>query len=111
MAAADPGVDGRTARAHRTRRAVVDALLALIEEGDVRPTAPRIAERAGVSLRSIFQHYTDLETLFAELTNRQLERLGEVARRLPRDGPFEERLDAFVTQRAKVLELLTPVRR
>ena len=45
-------VDGRLGRGTRARTAVVDALLDLIEEGDLRPTAPRIAERAGVSLRS-----------------------------------------------------------
>jgi AcrR family transcriptional regulator len=107
----DGRTDGRTARAHRTRRAVVDALLALIEDGDLRPTAPRIAERAGVSLRSVFQHFTDLESLFAEAANRQLERFVEVAGRVPREGSFRVRLQAFVAQRSGVLEFLTPVRR
>src|SRR6266542_3616203 len=47
-------VDGRTARAVRTRRAVVDALLELLAEGDLRPSGERIAERAGVSLRALW---------------------------------------------------------
>ena len=42
-------VDGRVARANRTRIAVVDALLQLIDEGDLRPTAARIAEQAAVA--------------------------------------------------------------
>jgi hypothetical protein len=46
--------------------AVVDALLGLIESGDLWPTAPRASRRAGVSLRSVFQHFTDL-ALFALL--------------------------------------------
>src|SRR3989304_5263636 len=57
--------DGRSARAARTRDAVVEALLTLIEEGDLRPTAQRVAEHARVSLRSVFQHFRDLESLFA----------------------------------------------
>lgn len=104
-------VDGRTARAHRTRRAIVDALLALIEEGDVAPTAPRIAKRAAVSLRSIYQHFEDLESLFAAASARQFVRIMELATPLPTDGPLAGRLDAFVAQRAAVLEALTPVRR
>ena len=32
-------IDGRTARAVRTREAIVDASIALVDEGDVRPTA------------------------------------------------------------------------
>ena len=53
-------IDGRLARSARTRHAVVDALLDLLGEGDLRPTAARIAERAGVSLRIVFHHFEDL---------------------------------------------------
>ena len=43
-----PVTDGRSARSQRTRNAVVDALLELNREGNLRPTAKEIAERAGV---------------------------------------------------------------
>jgi AcrR family transcriptional regulator len=104
-------VDGRAARANRTRLAVVDALLHLIDEGELRPTAPRIAERAGVSLRSIFQHFNDLEALFAAAAARELERLSALVEPLPTESTLGDRLDAFVVQRARVLEALTPVSR
>ena len=39
-------LDGRSARATRTRHAVVAALMALIEDGELRPTARRVAELA-----------------------------------------------------------------
>jgi AcrR family transcriptional regulator len=107
----DLAVDGRAARANRTRLAVVDALLHLIDEGDLRPTAPRIAERAGVSLRSIFQHFSDLEALFAAATERELERLSALVGPLPIGSSLGDRLDAFVVQRARVLEAVTPVSR
>jgi TetR/AcrR family transcriptional regulator of autoinduction and epiphytic fitness len=107
----EPATDGRAARALRTRSAVVDALLALVAEGDLAPTAPRIARRAGVSLRTIYQHFDDLETLFAAASARQFEQVLELASPLPTDGPLTDRLDAFVEQRARVLEALTPVRR
>jgi len=104
-------VDGRVARANRTRLAVVDALLRLIDDGDLRPTAPRIAEKAGVSLRSIFQHFSDLEALFAAAAARELERLSALVGPLPIGSSLDRRLDAFVTQRARVLEAVTPVSR
>ena len=103
--------DGRTLRSLRTRTAVVDALLELIDEGDLRPPAPRIAERAGVSLRSVFQHFRDLEALFAIAADRQLERIVALARPLPADGELGARLDALVDQRARIFEAMTPVRR
>ena len=71
-------IDGRTARAVRTREAIVDACIALVDEGDVRPTALKVAERAGVSVRSVFQHFDDLEGLYAAIANRLVDRLGGV---------------------------------
>lgn len=57
--------DGRTLRAERTRAAIIDAHMALMLEGDPQPTARRVAERAGVSLRTLWGHFADLEALFA----------------------------------------------
>lgn len=103
--------DGRLARSLSTRSAVVDALLALIEEGHLQPTAPRIAKRAGVSLRTVFQHFADLEALYAAAADRQTERLQPLVRPIAADRPLQARLAAFVTQRARLLEALSPVRR
>jgi AcrR family transcriptional regulator len=86
-------------------------LLALIDEGDLRPPAPRIAERAGVSLRSVFQHFRDLEALFAVAADRHLERILDLAEPLPTTGPLDRRLEAFVAQRARIYEATTQVRR
>lgn len=103
--------DGRLARGERARTAICDAMLDLIEQGDLRPTAPRIAERAGVSLRTVFQHFRDLEALFAAVSDRHAARLRPVLQPVRRDGSLAERIDAFVRQRARFLEALTPVRR
>jgi AcrR family transcriptional regulator len=107
----EPPVDGRTARATRTRGAIVDALLSLLEEGDLQPTANRIAERAGISPRLIYHHFGDLEALFHAAALRQGERIVHLTAPIPDDLPFEERLDLFVMQRADILEWMTPVRR
>jgi TetR/AcrR family transcriptional regulator of autoinduction and epiphytic fitness len=101
-------VDGRTARAIRTRRAVVDAMLAMLAEGDLRPSAERIAERAGVSLRALWTNFTDLETLYAAVGQRQLEQQAELARRINPRLPLEARVAALCRQRAQVLEFLAP---
>ena len=83
----------------------------MIEAGDLQPTAPRIAERAGVSLRSVFQHFHDRETLFAAAADRQTQRLRPLMQPIAPDAPLAERLAAFVAQRARLLEMLSPVRR
>jgi AcrR family transcriptional regulator len=104
-------LDGRAARAARTRAAIVDALLELLEEGDLQPTANRIAERAGISLRLIYHHFGDLEALFHAAAMRQGERTVAMTSHIPAELPFDERLDLFVKQRSEILEWMTPVRR
>lgn len=107
----DEPIDGRTARAVRTKDAIVDATIGLIDEGDLRPTGPRIAERAGVSVRSIFQHFDDLEALFSAVGARVVQRIAALVRFIDPTDPLEQRIPAFVAQRCEVLEALTPVLR
>jgi TetR/AcrR family transcriptional regulator, regulator of autoinduction and epiphytic fitness len=104
-------IDGRTARARRTREAIVDAMLALLDAGDLRPSVEDIAARAQVSPRSIFQHFGDRETLLRAVGARQAERVSQIVEHIADTGQFEARLDAFVDQRVRVLEFITPVRR
>jgi TetR/AcrR family transcriptional regulator of autoinduction and epiphytic fitness len=103
--------DGRTARAERTRQALVDALLSLLYEGQLRPTAERIAERAGVSERSLFQHFTDREALYQAVAVQQYERILPTLEAIDVSLPLADRIEAFVAQRARLLEEITPVRR
>jgi TetR/AcrR family transcriptional regulator of autoinduction and epiphytic fitness len=96
--------DRRIERANRTRDSIVDALLALIVDGNFRPTAREIAARAGVSLRSLYVHFDDVEALFHAAAVRNHARLEELRISVPTDGPFEERLAAFVAKRAALYE-------
>lgn len=100
--------DGRAARSHRSRRAIVNAMRALHAEGDIRPTAPRIAERAGVSLRTVWQQFADMETLLLEATRRDNEILRSLVERIEPDQPLAARLTLFIGQRSRVLEQMTP---
>jgi TetR/AcrR family transcriptional regulator, regulator of autoinduction and epiphytic fitness len=100
--------DGRAARSHRTRRAILDAMRALHAEGDLRPTVPRIAARAGVSLRTVWQQFADREALLLEAVRRDREIQRSLVRRIDPDQPLEVRVEAFICQRARVLEEMTP---
>lgn len=58
-------LDGRRQRGEQNRQAIIDAALALIAEGCLAPTAQLISERAGITIRSLFRHFPDMESLFA----------------------------------------------
>jgi TetR/AcrR family transcriptional regulator of autoinduction and epiphytic fitness len=111
MTEASVRVDGRTARAERTRRAIVDAHLALLDEGDLKPTGERIAERAGVSLRALWTNFKDMERLFAATGELLMERQEAAFRPVPVDLPLDRRIEEFCRQRARLLELIAPAAR
>jgi TetR/AcrR family transcriptional regulator, regulator of autoinduction and epiphytic fitness len=104
-------VDGRLTRAARTRASVVDALLTLNDQGHLRPTARDIAAEAGVSLRSLYVHFDDLEALFVAAGHRHAERLTEVLPPMVTEGDLVTRLDAFLTRRVCIHEFGAGVRR
>ncbi|MGA5301651.1 TetR/AcrR family transcriptional regulator [Nucisporomicrobium flavum] len=102
-------IDGRTARSERTRSAIVEAHVALIREGDLRPTADRIAKQAGVSLRALWSHFADMEALFAASGQLILEQRDETYEPVPTDLPLERRIEAYCHQRARMLEQIAPI--
>ena len=63
-----PKPDGRTHRTVVTRKKIVDALTALVYEGQISPTAEQVAQRADVGLRTVFRHFDDMDSLYREIS-------------------------------------------
>jgi AcrR family transcriptional regulator len=77
-------------------------------EGDIQPTARRIAERAGVSVRTFWQQFADMEALLVEATRRDDEILHSMREDIDLDQPLATRITLFVRGRVRILEYLTP---
>jgi AcrR family transcriptional regulator len=60
--------DGRRKRSERSKHRIAAAMIDLIMEGDLTPSAEAIAERAEVGLRSVFRHFKDMDSLFLEVS-------------------------------------------
>src|SRR4051794_30043377 len=104
-------LDGRVARSHRTRAAIVEALVALLEEGNPQPTVEEIAARASVAPRTVFQHYPDREALFAAVGAHREAHLQLLMGSIDAEAPLAQRIEAVVAQRARVFEWIAAVRR
>ena len=98
----DTDLDGRHLRSERSRAAVVDALLSLYDDGVVRPGVADIAARAGVSPRSVFRHFADLEGLAEAAIERQWQRVHQLFDAPPPGGDGESRVSALVDQRLRL---------
>jgi TetR/AcrR family transcriptional regulator, regulator of autoinduction and epiphytic fitness len=104
-------LDGRVARSRRTRAAIVEALVDLLEAGNPQPTIEEIAARASVAPRTVFQHYADREALFAAVSQTREAQLQSLMGAIDADAPLAQRIDEVVAQRARVFEWIASVRR
>jgi AcrR family transcriptional regulator len=111
MDAVTQAIDGRVTRGHRNREAIIDALLACYEAGALRPSVHEVAARAGVSARSVHNHFVDVEALRAEVARRQAERFAHLLEPVPDGLTQPERTRELVARRAVAFEAVTPVRR
>lgn len=108
----EPPVDGRRLRAERNREGVIAAILDLLSEGQERPTTTQIAERSGVSVRSVFRHFDDVESLYATAVETHATRMAPLYPLPPLHGEdFDVRLERFVEHRATLYEAMGTVRR
>ena len=111
MTSSPARLDGRNARSERTRTAIIDALHELLLEGVGEPSARAIAERANVSLRSVFQRFEDIESVYAEVAERQGERLRPFLEPFDSTRPLVDRIEQIVTARDEMFSLIAPARR
>jgi len=103
--------DGRVRRGQRSGEAIVDALLGLIGEGTLEPTARQVAARAGVGIRTVFRRFSDMESLFAEMDARMRARLLPLAVDADRQCDLRRRTRALVARRAALFERIAPYKR
>ncbi|MEP0200739.1 MAG: helix-turn-helix domain-containing protein [Halioglobus sp.] len=102
-------IDGRRLRSERSRLAIIEAVLALQEEGVLVPTAQQISDRAGVGIRSFFRHFEDMETLFEAVDDHIRDSYQALFFGGDRDGTLEERIDHAVERHADAYESVTNI--
>jgi AcrR family transcriptional regulator len=95
----------------RNEQAAVEAILDLLGEGQIEPTAQAVAARSGLSIRSIFRLFQDMEALHSAAIEQHTARVVPLLDDLATDGPLDERIDALTSDRARFYEAVTPVRR
>ena len=102
--------DGRRARSHSSRDKIVCAVIELIEAGNLSPSAPIVAEAAGVSLRSVFRHFDDMETLYREVSERVYAEVLPLIRSDVPGDTWQARIENLVVPRSTIYERVHPFR-
>jgi AcrR family transcriptional regulator len=102
-------IDRRRLRSARTRQAIIEAYISLARESQQIPTSTRIAERAGCSVRSIFERFADLHALRVAATDFTfVQAAAQVLASEPK-GDRASRIQVHVESRGQVCEYWLPL--
>ncbi len=96
-------------RVARTREAIVSSTLTLAMEGEVAPIVRDIAKLAGVSARTVFQHFADTAELYVAVLGRALGTSGGATAEPEARKPLDDRISTIVSSRAGRYEKLRPM--
>jgi len=102
-------VDGRRLRSERTRQLIIEAFLLLLRENPHMPTAVQIADRAGYSVRSVFQRFPDLHSLHVAATDFALGQALGTPGAPDTQGDRQTRLRSHIELRARTCEEWLPL--
>ena len=101
--------DGRNRRAAETRRKIIAAAKEMIAETSTAPTVVAVAKRADVSVRSVFQHFGDVESLFVTVVDSVR---GDIVVPPPTSSsqPLSGRIATVVENLAQIFDRIVPLR-
>jgi AcrR family transcriptional regulator len=106
---AQPQTAGRGDRVARTREAIVSSTLNLALEGEVAPIVRDIAKLAGVSARTVFQHFADTAELYIAVLGRVFSSVASEAPAINHQSPLDQRIAVVVDHNAARYEKVRPM--
>ena len=113
----DPTLQEKAPPARRTalevRRArAIDAFIDLVLEGGIPPSSEQVAERAGISMATLFRYFDSLDQLRLDATRRVKQRFAPLFRlEGVGRGPLPERIRRLVAHRIALWEQVHPLTR
>lgn len=106
-----PALDGRRRRSQDSRARIIAAMLELVQEGGVAPSAEQVAARADVGLRTVFRHFTDMDSLYREMSAVIESELAAIIGKPLKATNWRDQVLELVGRRAAVYETITPFKR
>ncbi len=105
----DDPVDGRRLRRDQNRRAALQALVELFAEGTYAPSMAEVAERAGLSPRSLFRYFDDVDDLRQAAIEHHLELAAPLVRLdVGPEAPTADKVARLVASRMALYETVRP---
>jgi AcrR family transcriptional regulator len=100
----EPDLDGRRRRGQDNKARIVAAMLEMVREGDLAPSAEQVASRADVGLRTVFRHFQDMDSLYGEMATAIQGELADIMAQPFRAATWRGRILELVGRRAAGFE-------
>jgi len=100
--------DGRKHRSQKSQARIVNAMLELVAQGNLEPSADEIADIAKVGRRSVFRHFSDMDTLYREMTNSIAATMGSIVLQTFEATDWVGQVFELVDRRAMGFEKMKP---
>ena len=100
--------DGRKHRSQKSQMLIVNAMLELAAKGNLEPSADQIAEIAKVGRRSVFRHFSDMDTLYREMNNSIAATMGSIVQQPFLAADWRGQVLELVDRRAAGFEKMKP---
>lgn len=102
--------DGRRKRGDQSRRDIIEAMIALVRQGEMTPSAAQVALRANVGLRTVFRHFDEMELLYREIAEvTQARILPEILKPYESED-WRSQLSELVERRISAYEDIMPIK-
>jgi AcrR family transcriptional regulator len=100
--------DGRHRRSMSSQRRIVQAMLELVAEGNIAPSADEVSDRAGVGRRSVFRHFSDMDSLYREMQAILEAQFATIAAQPFKTTHWRDQVLELVERRAYAFERMAP---
>lgn len=103
----EPTLDGRAARRERNIALVLDTVVEMFSENAMVPTIEQVANRSGLSVRSLYRYFADPDELAEAAIERNRRRAVTLATiEAIGEGPLDRRVDDFVASRWRLYDAM-----
>ena len=109
--APDADLDGRRRRGQDNKARIVAAMLDMVRDGELAPSAEQVAARADVGLRTVFRHFQDMDSLYGEMAVVIQGELADIMAQPFRSPTWRGRVLELIGRRATGFERIVPFQR
>ena len=92
-------LDGRILRSQKSQNLILDAIIKLINNGNLYPTAQEVAKESGIAIRTVFRQFADMESLLMKVDELINEKLLNEERYINMSLSLSERLKKIIDER------------